>query len=234
MDQLRWGINILGQRQVLGCNRRTCRALALRQANTNSCCPVISCRMRERVFMLPIDDGKSIYVTYFKHLTLAVISQLMTAPLKAGCARTGTNIPQMSLKVIWGQVFFYLGWGFFSEANFSVRSIQSIPSCNRRITRTWTDKCPRLHCCGKMVCQTLPSGITVGSELGAAHGQKLTERGVQPPGASVPTSASGRWLQSSPSPFGICWAFAGPSIVPSHYCSWCTIKKISYHSGFQY
>lgn len=46
----------------------------------------------ERVFILHIDDGKSIYVTYLKHLTVAVISQLMTALLKAGCARTGMNI----------------------------------------------------------------------------------------------------------------------------------------------
>lgn len=48
--------------------------------------------MMDRVFMLPIDDGKSIYVIYFKHLTVAVISQLMTALLKVGCARTGMNI----------------------------------------------------------------------------------------------------------------------------------------------
>ena len=46
----------------------------------------------ERVFVLPIDDGKSIYVIYFKHLTVAVISQLMTALLKTGCARTGMKI----------------------------------------------------------------------------------------------------------------------------------------------
>lgn len=65
--------------------------------------------------MLPTDDGKSIYVIYFKHLTVAVISQLMTALLKAGCAGTGMNIIHQTdvTENYLGASFFFCGVFFW-------------------------------------------------------------------------------------------------------------------------
>ena len=75
--------------------------------------------------MLPIDDGKSICVIYFKPLTVAVISQLTTALLKVGCIRTGVHIvhqTDVTKKNLGASILLFL----FLKAKFSVTSIQSI------------------------------------------------------------------------------------------------------------
>lgn len=73
-DQLRWGITASAEGGCWGA-RGAHPALALHQVHANLFCTVI-CRVMARVFMLPVDDGKSIYMTYFKHLTVALIVSL--------------------------------------------------------------------------------------------------------------------------------------------------------------
>lgn len=137
------------------------------------------------------DDGKSIYVICFKHSTVAVISQLTTAVLKAGCARTSMNIIYQTdvAENNLGASFLFV---FFKLIFLSDQFNPVHPAAKERSTRTLADNCLRLHLCGKIVCQSPSSGIAAGSKSGAVLGQKLTKRQAPLPRGSAPIPAPGR------------------------------------------
>lgn len=232
MDQLRWGITSSAKDRCWSAkDEHAKRSLCTRHALSHAV--LWSPFLMERVFILHIDDGKSIYVTYFKHLTVAVISQLMTALLKAGCARTGMNIIHQTdvTEKNLGQVFCW----FFFKANFSIRSIQCSPSSGQRKKHqniNW-----QLPKTALLREKGLSNSITwhhCGIRVRRCRGAEVNiETGTTTQSVSSHPCFRQVTLQSSLRPCAVCWAFAGTSTMPSQYRSWCNTKKISYHSGFQ-